>query len=57
MEYSIVSNNQITMDIKGIQEGLLVTFSEGSWEEIKASLVSRINEQEKFFKGAKIAIQ
>ena len=42
--------------IKGISQGLLVSFSSISWERIKESLICRIDENPDFFKGARIAI-
>ncbi len=45
-----------TFQIKGIREGLLVSLGEGSWAELENTLMSHINEQENFFKGAHVAL-
>jgi len=44
------------IQIKGIREGLLITLGEGDWQNIFASLMEKITEKEKFFQGAKIAV-
>ncbi len=45
-----------TFQIKGIREGLLVSLGEGSWPELQETLMSQIQEQENFFKGAHVAL-
>ena len=45
-----------SIQIKGIREGLLITLGEGDWQSIFTSLMDKINEKEKFFQGAKIAL-
>lgn len=45
------------LEIKGIQDGLLVTMPVGEWEISKASLLTTVQEQEEFFQGAHIALQ
>lgn len=42
--------------IKGIREGLLVTARQGNWQEIQEELLAQIENQEAFFKGAKLAL-
>ncbi len=44
------------MQIKGIQDGLLVTLEEGVWEDLQAALLQHIAERAAFFKGAKMAV-
>ncbi len=44
------------VQIKGIREGLLVTFGEGEWSELRTALLTYIQEQAAFFKGARLAI-
>lgn len=44
------------MQIKGIREGLLITLGEGDWQIIFESLMEKIIEKEKFFHGAKLAL-
>ncbi len=50
-------HNQSDIQIKGIREGLLVTITDGKWEDIQNSLLQQIQEKEKFFKGAKLALE
>lgn len=45
-----------TVQIKGLRDGLLVTLSNGSWEEQRAVLLSQIDEQQAFFQGARLAL-
>jgi septum site-determining protein MinC len=45
-----------TFQIKGIREGLLVSLGEGTWPELQETLMSQIQEQENFFKGAHVAL-
>jgi septum site-determining protein MinC len=49
-------DHQSEIQIKGIREGLLVTISDGKWEDIQSALLQQILEKEKFFKGAKLAL-
>lgn len=44
------------VQIKGIRDGLLATFSESSWEEQQTTLLSQIDERPSFFQGARLAI-
>jgi len=53
----MVSNQQqITVRIKGVRDGLLVTFGEGEWPELQDALFRHIEERENFFNGAKLAL-
>jgi septum site-determining protein MinC len=45
-----------TVKIKGIREGLLITLSDGSWSEIKESLLWHIDQQSEFLKGAQVTL-
>lgn len=45
-----------SIQIKGIREGLLVTLGDGDWQDIHSSLMEKISEKEKFFLGAKLAL-
>lgn len=45
-----------SIQIKGIREGLLITLGEGDWQSIFASLMEKITDKEKFFQGAKLAL-
>jgi septum site-determining protein MinC len=44
------------IQIKGIKEGLLVTFGEGDWVTLLESLFVHIQERDNFFKGARLAL-
>jgi hypothetical protein len=55
------ANAMLTMtdrriQIKGIRDGLLVTFGEGDWNELREALLDYIGQQAGFFKGARMAI-
>ncbi len=53
----MVSNKQqITVRIKGVRDGLLVTFGEGEWPDLQDALFQHIEERENFFNGAKVAL-
>jgi septum site-determining protein MinC len=45
------------IEIKGIQEGLLVTIGEGDWPEAQVSLLAHIDEQKEFLQGAKLTLE
>lgn len=49
---------QITsiVQIKGIRDGLLATFSDASWEDLCITLLAQIDERPAFFQGARLAI-
>ena len=45
------------INIKGIREGLLITLGDGDWSEVNQSLLSHIDAQSEFLKGAKITLE
>lgn len=45
------------ISIKGIREGLLVTAGEGSWDAFESALLTTIQTQRDFFRGARVAVQ
>ena len=47
---------QIPVEIKGVQNALLVTFGEGDWLLAEASLLQRVDAQNAFFKGARLVV-
>lgn len=49
---------QITslVQIKGIRDGLLATFSDAPWEDQRIALIAQIDERPAFFQGARLAI-
>jgi septum site-determining protein MinC len=42
--------------IKGIREGLLVTLADGDWPELEAALLTHIDQQGAFLKGAQLTL-
>ncbi|RJP51622.1 MAG: septum site-determining protein MinC [Anaerolineaceae bacterium] len=49
---------QITslVQIKGIRDGLLATFSDAPWEDQRIALLAQIDERPSFFQGARLAM-
>ena len=49
---------QITslVQIKGIRDGLLATFSDAAWENQRIALLAQIDERPAFFQGARLAM-
>jgi len=45
-----------SIQIKGIREGLLITFGEGSWEDVQHALLEQLDQQADFMRGARLAI-
>lgn len=52
----MVAQKRLSVQIKGIRDGLLVTLGEGDWNDIRQSLFQQIAEQESFFKGARLTL-
>ncbi|MCJ7622901.1 MAG: septum site-determining protein MinC [Anaerolineaceae bacterium] len=52
----MIANEKEAVDIKGIQDGLLITLGEGEWPYLKDELLIHIENRKSFFKGAKIAL-
>ncbi len=46
-----------SLEIKGIQDGLLVTLPDGEWLEARQNLLTSVCEQADFFRGARLALQ
>ncbi|MBE0684134.1 MAG: septum site-determining protein MinC [Anaerolineales bacterium] len=44
------------VQIKGIRDGLLATFSDAPWEDQRAALLTQIDERPSFFQGARLAM-
>jgi len=44
------------INIKGIQEGLLITLGEGPWKEVHAELLDHLTKQGQFLRGARVAL-
>ncbi len=51
-------NNDDTVTIKGIREGLLLTLKPdgGEWSQMTTRVAERIDQQREFFKGARVAL-
>jgi septum site-determining protein MinC len=50
------SDMSTKVQIKGIREGLLVTLSEGSWDELHPVLLEHLDQQAGFLQGARLAL-
>ncbi len=50
------TTQQVKVEIKGVQNALLVTFGEGEWPDAENSLLARVETQNAFFKGARLAV-
>src|SRR5688572_3417498 len=44
------------VQIKGIRDGLLATFSDAAWEDQRLALITTIDEKPTFFQGARLAM-
>jgi septum site-determining protein MinC len=47
----------VDVNVKGIREGLLISFGEGSWEDAFPSLLSHLDSKPDFFLGANAIVQ
>jgi len=47
---------QPKIQIKGIRDGLLINFADGSWEEVRAAFLEHIEQQAEFLHGARLAL-
>jgi len=45
------------IEIKGIQEGILIALGEGEWLEIQKALLDHIHEQQDFLQGARLTLE
>jgi septum site-determining protein MinC len=48
---------RLTVQIKGIRDGLLITVGDGEWEELQREIIKHVEEKAAFFKGAKISLE
>jgi septum site-determining protein MinC len=44
------------VQIKGIKEGLLITLGDGEWDDLESTLLSQLDQQAEFLKGARLAL-
>lgn len=42
--------------VKGIQDSLLISLPDGEWDDLMSSMLSQIDQQMDFYKGARVAI-
>jgi septum site-determining protein MinC len=47
---------QQKLQMKGIRDGLLITFADGEWPELRLALFEHIERQAEFLKGARLAL-
>ncbi|MBI4771569.1 MAG: hypothetical protein HY784_14450 [Chloroflexi bacterium] len=47
----------VSIAIKGIKEGLLVTVGDGEWAEAGPTLLEKLREGGEFFRGARLVLQ
>ncbi len=52
----MVADRRLTVQIKGIKDGLLVTLGEGTWPELEGALFQHIQERSGFFQGARVTL-
>jgi septum site-determining protein MinC len=45
------------IEIKGIQEGIKITLGEGEWAEVQKSLLTHVDQQGDFLRGAKLTLE
>ena len=45
------------IEIKGIQEGIKITLGEGEWTEVQKSLLTHVDQQGDFLRGAKLTLE
>jgi septum site-determining protein MinC len=60
LEFLSVSDDIQTspqIKIKGIREGLLINIGEGEWPDLEQSLLTHIDQQGEFLKGAQITVE
>ncbi|MGD8620924.1 MAG: septum site-determining protein MinC [Anaerolineales bacterium] len=46
-----------SLNVKGIQQGLLITLPEGDWSLVSSDMLVAIQERGDFFRGARVALQ
>ena len=52
----MIQEKKLTVQIKGIRDGLLISLGEGEWTELQDTLIQHIQERASFFKGARVAL-
>ena len=51
-----MGEQNLSIQIKGLRDGLLITIGEGDWAEIESTLIGQILAQKAFFQGARVAL-
>jgi len=52
----MAGTSQLSVQIKGIRDGLLISIGEGNWADLQDRLFGHIQERANFFKGARVAL-
>jgi septum site-determining protein MinC len=52
-----VSVSPPPIQIKGLRDGLLVSMGDAAWKDLETALLAQIDERQKFFEGARLAIE
>ncbi|MCD4673318.1 MAG: septum site-determining protein MinC [Anaerolineaceae bacterium] len=52
----MVEEKKVTIKIKGIRDGLLISLGEGEWPVVQEELLQQIMERSAFFQGARVAL-
>ena len=53
---TLTGDRPVDFQIKGINDGLLITLGEGDWSVIREELLRNIEERSAFFQGARVAL-
>ncbi|MEI8132557.1 MAG: hypothetical protein WCG34_08990, partial [Leptolinea sp.] len=53
---TLTSEQSAVFQIKGTNDGLLITLREGEWTVLREQLLGNIQEQLSFFQGARVAL-
>ena len=51
-----IQDKKISIKIKGIRDGLLISLGEGEWPVVQEELLKQIEERAAFFQGARVAL-
>jgi len=52
----MIQDKKISIKIKGIRDGLLISLGEGDWSIVQEELLKQIEERSAFFQGARVAL-
>ena len=51
-----MSEQSLSIQIKGLRDGLLISVGDGEWDAVESALFEQIQQQEAFFHGARVAL-